>query len=144
MGAQSANALSFGNVIKRRRRQLEQTQAQIAEKVGCRPNYIGYLEVGARHPSPKVVTKLAKALDLDEQEMFLLANPGLRSMVAPQSAPEGSAWERFKANKRMHTRHGITRAELSVLEAVSKIGPMCEQRDFLFILQAIRQGMTHE
>ena len=59
----------FGDTIFRRRRQLELTQSDVAAKTGCRPNYIGYLESAARLPSPKLTKRLAKALDLDPQEL---------------------------------------------------------------------------
>lgn len=138
--------ISLGPVLRRRRMQLELTQAQVADKVGCRPNYIGYLEAEARHPSPEIVAKLAAALDLDRQELFFLANPNVRAMVRPGSEPDktDSAWQRFRANKRLHTRHGITRTELGALESVSRLGPVRNQRDFLFVLQAIRQALTDD
>jgi transcriptional regulator with XRE-family HTH domain len=136
--------LSLGAVLKRRRRQLDLTQTQVAAKVGCRPNYIGYLETDVRHPSPAVVAKLAKALDLDHQELFFLANPQTRALIAPERPEPELAWERFKANRRLHTRHGITRAELGALERVAALGPVRSQRDFLFILQSIRQALSDD
>ena len=142
--ARRGEELSLGAVLKRRRRQLEVTQSDVAAKVGCRPNYIGYLEANERHPSPAVVAKLAKALDLDQQELFFLANPQARAMMAPERPEPESAWDAFKANKRLHTRHGITKAELAALANVANLGDVRSQRDFLFILQAIRQALTDE
>jgi transcriptional regulator with XRE-family HTH domain len=136
--------LSLGDVLRRRRRQLEMTQVDVAKKVGCRPNYVGYLESGARRPSQKVLLRLAKTLDLDPQELLLLANPEVRALVSPQPDGGESAWERFKANRRLHTRHGITRAELQTLKSVAMLGPIRNQRDFLFILQTIRQALVDE
>lgn len=136
--------VTFGSVLRRRRHQLGQTQAAVAKKVGCRPNYIGYLESGARRPSQKLVLKLAKALDLDAQELFLMANPLVRDVVAPKTEDRASVWENFKANKGLHTRHGITAKELTVLQNVSALGPVRTQRDFLFVLQSIRQALTDE
>jgi transcriptional regulator with XRE-family HTH domain len=144
MTKRRSRELSLGAVLKRRRLQLEMTQAQVAAKVGCRPNYIGYLEANERHPSAGVVAKLAKVLDLDRQELFFLANPQARAMIAPEISVNASAWERFKGNRRLHTRHGITRAELTTLREVAALGPVRTQRDFLFILQTIRQALTDE
>jgi len=140
----NAKALSFGSVLKRRRHQLELTQAQVAAKVGCRANYIAYLESDARHPRPAMIVKLAKALDLDQRELFFLANPQTRAMIAPEAPQQESAWERFKANRALHTRHGITAAELAALQGVATLGPVQTQRDFLFILQAIRQSLLSD
>lgn len=136
--------VTFGSVLRRRRHQLAMTQAQVAKKVGCRPNYIGYLESGARRPSQKLVFRLAKALDLDAQEIFLLANPLVRDVVAPKVENRASVWENFKANKGLHTRHGITAKELNALGTVAALGPVRSQRDFLFVLQTIRQALTDE
>ncbi len=142
--AGSRQKLTLGSVLKRRRRQLEMTQVEVASRAGCRPNYIGYLESGARRPSPALLLRLAKALDLDAQELFLIANPQVRQVVAPDRDVDRSAWDRFKGNRRLHTRHGITRGELSALEKVALLGPVQSQRDFLFILQTIRQALTAE
>lgn len=135
--------VTFGSVLRRRRHQLGQTQAQVAKKVGCRPNYIGYLESGARRPSQKLVFKLAKALDLDSQELFLLANPDVRDVVAPQARP-ADVNKAFFLNTGMHTRYGITAGEIKALKAVAKLGPLRTERDFLFILQAIRMSMQDD
>jgi transcriptional regulator with XRE-family HTH domain len=120
------------------------TQVDVAKKVGCRPNYVGYLESGARRPSQRILLRLAKTLDLDPQELLLLANPEVRALVSPQLDANKSAWERFKANRRLHTRHGITQAELRALRHVAALGPIRNQRDFLFILQTIRQALIDE
>jgi transcriptional regulator with XRE-family HTH domain len=47
-------------VIRRRRRQLDVTQQEVARRVGVRANYIGYLERDMRRPSTNVLVKLAK------------------------------------------------------------------------------------
>ena len=139
-----AKGESIADRIRARRQQLGMTQAGVAAKVRCRPNYIGYLESGARRPSQKLVFKLAKALDLDAQEIFLLANPLVRDVVAPRVETRESVWENFKANKGLHTRHGITSKELNALQTVAALGPVRSQRDFLHILQTIRQALTDE
>ncbi len=142
--AQRGEKISLGSVLKRRRRQLELTQTQVAAKVGCRPNYIGYLEADARHPRPAVVAKLAKVLDLDPRELFFLANPHTRSLITPERPQPEAAWERFKANRGLHARHGITRSELAALRGIAALGEVRSQRDFLFILQTIRQALSDE
>ncbi len=144
MSRRKRSAPSLGEVIKRRRQQLQLTQAQVASRVGCRPHYIGYVEAGSRRPSERVLEKLADALDLDRAELLLLAYPTLRAALPGAPATDNSAWERFKANTRLHTRHGITRQELRALEAVALLGTVRTQRDFLFILQTIRQALDDE
>lgn len=144
MPAAKQQKVTFGSVLRARRHQLGQTQAQVAKKVGCRPNYIGYLESGARRPSQKLVFRIAKAMDLDAQELFLLANPLVRDVVMPKAETRESVWENFKANKGLQTRHGITTKEMSALQSIAALGTVRAQRDFLFILQSIRQALSDE
>jgi transcriptional regulator with XRE-family HTH domain len=129
-------------ILRRRRRQLELTQQHVARRVGVRANYVGYIERDMRRPSTAVLVKLAKVLDLDREELFFLANPQVREFIhttAPD--PRQSAWERFRADTRLHTRHGVTQAELKALQHVSALGRVHDPRDYLFILQAIRQAL---
>jgi transcriptional regulator with XRE-family HTH domain len=135
-------ATTLGSVIRRRRRQLEVTQQDVARRVGVRANYIGYLERDMRRPSTNVLVKLAKVLDLDREELFFLAHPQVRSFIrADEPDLKESAWGRFRADKRLHTRQGITQRELKVLQHVSTLGNVRSPRDYLFILQAIRQAL---
>ncbi len=65
----------FAEVIRAKRRELELTQDEVAARIGISTPYVGHLESGKRHPSDKIVTKLAEALDLGSRELFFLANP---------------------------------------------------------------------
>jgi transcriptional regulator with XRE-family HTH domain len=139
------SATTLGTILRRRRRQLELTQQQVAQRVGVRANYVGYLERDMRRPSTSVLVKLAKVLDLDREELFFLANPQVRSFIRSEApAPHESAWSSFRNNTRLHTRHGITHAELKALQHISALGPIHSNRDYLFILQAIRQALQPE
>ena len=136
---------SLGLILRRRRRQLELTQQQVAQRVGVRANYVGYLERDMRRPSTAVLVKLAKVLDLDREELFFLANPQVRDFIHSEAPdPQESAWDRFRTDKRLHTRHGVTHAELKALQHVSALGAVRSSRDYLFILQAIRQALQAE
>ena len=135
-------ATTLGYVIRRRRRQLDVTQQEVARRVGVRANYIGYLERDMRRPSTNVLLKLAKVLDLDREELFFMAHPQVRGFIrADGPDTQGSAWDRFRADKRLHTRQSITQRELKVLQHVSTLGDVRSPRDYLFILQAIRQAL---
>lgn len=135
---------TFGSVLKERRRHLGMTQAQVAGRVGCRPNYIGYLESGARRPSQKLLFRLAKALGLDAGELFFLANPAVRQVMTAAEMPSQDAEQAFFTSRALHTRHGITKQELNALSAIANLGKIRSVRDFLHILQAIRQALTDE
>ena len=82
-----AKTRSFGRVIRERRRQLDLTQEEVAQRIKTTGPYITHLETGKRHPSSKVVVKLSDALGLDSGELFLLANPKVGSIIsAPPEA----------------------------------------------------------
>ena len=92
---------SFGDVIPRTRRELNLTQDEVAARIKTSTPYVGHLEAGKRHPSQKVVTKLAEVLGLDRRELFFLANPHAEALLSPQlETTEGSvsAWEQFRTN----------------------------------------------
>ncbi len=50
---------TFGQVIRERRRQLDLTQQEVAERIRTSTPYVGHLEFGKRHPSHKVLSRLA-------------------------------------------------------------------------------------
>jgi transcriptional regulator with XRE-family HTH domain len=72
------------------------TQEEVANRVNTSVPYIGLLEAGKRHPSEKVVAKLAAVLGLDPGELFFMANPTAKIMISSNAASNTrSAWESF-------------------------------------------------
>ena len=133
---------SFGEAVYERRRQLGMTQEEVAKRVKVKANYIGYLERGLRHPSNKVLAKLADILDLNKEEVYFLANPLVRGFLEkPLVAPQVSAWQTFAKDKGLRQRYHITPQEMKVLSQVSTLGRVRSARDMLFVLQAIRQAV---
>ncbi len=65
------------------------TQEELAARIKISTPYIGHLESGKRHPSDKIVTKLAEALDLDNRELFLLANPHAEALILGTEGSRG-------------------------------------------------------
>lgn len=65
--------LSFGYWLRRRRKALDLTQAELAARAGCVLTTIKKLETGARQPSRRLTERLAGALALsgDERAMLL-------------------------------------------------------------------------
>lgn len=52
------------------RKQKGLTQEELAEKAGTATNYIGTIEIGKKFPSPKMIEKIAAALEVDELSLF--------------------------------------------------------------------------
>src|SRR6202140_5908900 len=90
---------TFGQVIRERRRQLDLTQEEVAHRIKTSTPYVGHLESGKRHPSDKILTRLAEVLGLDRRELFFLANPRAQALLTPEAGGEAEApWEDFKKN----------------------------------------------
>jgi transcriptional regulator with XRE-family HTH domain len=133
----------FGTVIRARRRQLDLTQEELARRIKTSVAYIGHLETGKRHPSEKLVTKLAEVLGLDLRELFFLANPGIQRLISRnREANKLSAWEAFCSDKIVRNTHNIGDHEMQVLSGVSLLGEVRSPRDFIFILYAIRHALV--
>jgi transcriptional regulator with XRE-family HTH domain len=46
------------------------SQAKLAEKVNTAPNYIALIEMGKRFPSPRMLDRIANALEVDTPQLF--------------------------------------------------------------------------
>jgi len=112
---------SFGRIIEERRHSLGLTQEMVAKKVNVKANYIGYLERGMRHPSQKVVEKLSGALKLDSQELYLLANPKVRTLLGkPKAAAGSSALQQLLRDAAQLRQLSLTNAERAALTQLDR------------------------
>jgi DNA-binding XRE family transcriptional regulator len=133
---------NFGRIIRERRRQLDLTQEDVARRIKTSVPYIGHLEAAKRHPSEKVLAKLANVLGLDLRELFFLANPATRVLISEQpKSSEVSAWDAFVKDDKLRKIHSITEQEMAILSGVAMLGDVRSPGDFLFILNAIRQAL---
>ncbi len=142
MAARKINIDAFAKSIRSRRRSLDLTQEEVARRIGTTTPYIGHLESGKRHPSEKVVVKLADALGMDRAELFLLANPRAEAIIARrEQSSHASAWEEFRKDKRLQRVHNISAEEMDLFSRVELLGRVRSPRDFLFILNTVRQAL---
>ncbi|NJM06760.1 helix-turn-helix transcriptional regulator, partial [Candidatus Gracilibacteria bacterium] len=72
------SAVDFGGWLRQRRRELDLTQADLAQRVGCSTITIRKLESGLRVPSRQMATLLADVLLLptDERARFVASARG--------------------------------------------------------------------
>lgn len=133
---------SFGRVIEDRRRELSLTQEMVAKKVGVKANYIGYLERGMRHPSQKVVEKLSSALKLDSQDLYLLANPRVRTLLGKaKPATQGmSAWQKFLRDTAQQKKQGLSKAEQEALVQLVSAEKASSMTAIMKAVKALRKG----
>src|ERR1700734_2301735 len=103
-----AKKRTFGQVLRERRRQLDLTQQEVAKRIKTSTPYVGHLEAGKRHPSDRILQRLAEVLGLDQRELFFLANPRTVDMLRPHTENNHqSAWEEFRKDDRLKRLHGI-------------------------------------
>lgn len=60
----------LGKKIQKRRKELDLTQEDVADKVGISRAYMGYIEQGRYAPSLEVLEKVAKALKSPISDFF--------------------------------------------------------------------------
>jgi transcriptional regulator with XRE-family HTH domain len=133
---------NFGQVIRERRRQLDLTQEEVAHRIKTSTPYVGHLESGKRHPSDKILTRLAEVLGLDRRELFFLANPRAQALLNPESATTTvPAWEDFRKNEQLRRVHSISNDEMEMLSRVALRGEVRSARDFIYILNTVRHAV---
>jgi transcriptional regulator with XRE-family HTH domain len=140
---------TLGQVLKQRREAFALTQRELAHKLGVKASHIAYLENGRRRPSLSLLARIADTLDLEKQRLFLLAHPEAEALVGAKRAAEGprnakQAWRKFVADRGLLSRNKITARELSVLQKVNMLGRVSAPRQYLFILNSIRQAVDEE
>jgi len=133
---------SFGQVIRDRRRQLDLTQQEIARRIKTSTPYVGHLESSKRHPSDKVLSRLAEVLGLDRRELFFLANPRAVELLRPSDHNNKKpAWEEFRKDERIRRTHNIVSDEMELLSTVALMGEISSPRDFIYILNTVRHAL---
>ncbi|MGV0024185.1 helix-turn-helix domain-containing protein [Phormidesmis priestleyi] len=60
----------FGKAIRQRRRELDLSQEQLAERAGLHRTYISSVERGTQNPSLENIEKLAGALEISIADLF--------------------------------------------------------------------------
>jgi transcriptional regulator with XRE-family HTH domain len=140
---------TLGKVLKDRRALLQLTQRELALKLGVKPSHIAYLETNRRRPSLGLLSRIADVLDLPKESLFVLAHPEASALVGtPRNAAPGQkqdqAWQEFTGNEALLARHQVKPRELKVLSQVNLLGKITAPRQFVFILNAIRQAVEEE
>ena len=135
---------TLGEIVKHRRQARGLTQRQLAEMLGVKGSHVAYLESGRRKPSFALIKHLADVLELDPQQLFLLAHPEAKSLLGssadlvPLEDP-AKAWQRFVSSKTLRARYHITAREIQALKHLSLLGSVLTEREFLAVLTLIRQ-----
>ena len=67
--------------LKEQRRKCGFSQAKLSEKANISTQYIAMIEVSRKFPSPEILDRIAKALEIEAHELFLIK-------PSPESAME--------------------------------------------------------
>ncbi len=63
-------AVLFGIRLRKRRKALKLTQAQLFDQTGITPGYLSYIENGRANPTIDMMVKLAEAVGLEIWDML--------------------------------------------------------------------------
>ena len=139
----------FREVIRSRRGELSLTQAEVASRIKTSSSYVGQLESGARSPSKQTVTRLAKALRLDEGELFLLASVHREASIPAQPGPAEvsfATWNQLRKDKYLRRIYSVSTAEVKLLSHAPNLhcgfARLASSRDLIFMLNTIRDAVT--
>src|SRR5512132_4286871 len=77
---------SFGYWLRRRRKALDLTQAELARRVSCSLDLIQKIETDARRPSRQLAERLADCLGLDAAERVAFVQAARAERTADQLA----------------------------------------------------------
>ena len=77
----SRDGYSLGKIIRQQRISIPLTLQELSAKSGVSASHLGRIERGDRFPSAHVLRKVAKPLEFDEDEVFVLAG-----FLSPQSS----------------------------------------------------------
>jgi hypothetical protein len=88
---------------------------------------------------------MSDVLGIESQALFLLSHPEAKVLLhvpapSPASKRDG-AWRSFTEDKTLLARHNIRPQELKALSQIKKLGEIQYSRDFVYILNAIRQAL---
>jgi transcriptional regulator with XRE-family HTH domain len=136
----------FGKVVRNKRRELNLTQGDVASRTRTSTRYVGHLESGKRHPSDQIVTRLAEVLGLDRRELFLVANPLTKDLIASQTEmakKSVSAWDQFRKDKKLQREHDVSNQEMDMLSQLERCNftRIHSTRDLIYILNAMRHAL---
>ena len=133
---------NFGEVIRRRRRELDLTQDELASRIETSTPYVGLLESGKRHPSDQIAMRLAEVLGLDSCKLFFLANPHAQELLSAEPERVGSsAWEQFQNDEQLRRIHNVSNDEMEMLSRVALLGKIHSPRELIHILNTVRHAV---
>jgi transcriptional regulator with XRE-family HTH domain len=136
-------ARPLGDLIRIRREANGLSQRELGRSVGVTASHIAFIESGRRRPSHSLLFGLARSLQLNRQELFLIAYPELAQLTLPRPRTESreATWSRFVAGS---GRYSVAPGEMAVLRKISRLGKISDAKAYFWILNSIRQSLAED
>ncbi len=126
---------TIGTIIRRERRARALTLKELAERSIISVVYLGEIERGKKYPSPIVLERLAKGLELDTSDLLELIADELRGVRQPALArPIGFLAGQRAASASPDRRQVVSSERAAVVEAPSASG---DERAVSLVEQAL-------
>jgi transcriptional regulator with XRE-family HTH domain len=139
---------TFGDMIREKRLSLDLTQRDLANLLGVKAAHVAFLESGRRKPSLTLLRRISEICRMDPQKLFLMAHPEAKFLIkladGEKEKPADSTWQSFITNSALLAKERVTSQELKVLEQVSMLHPISSERQFLYVLNAIRLAVDED
>ena len=138
---------TFGSLLREKRQELDLTQRDLADLLGVKAAHVAFLESGRRKPSLTLLRRISEICRIDPQKLFLLAHPEAKFLIklVDKAKPKpDELWRSFITNSALLAKERVTPDELKVLEQVSMLNPIASERQFLFVLNAIRLAVEDD
>jgi transcriptional regulator with XRE-family HTH domain len=143
ISGENVNNSSLGTLIRERRRQLNLTQEEVARRIKTSVPFVGHLEANKRRPSEATITRLAEVLGFDRSDLFFRAYPQTKALLEHSASDDlTSAWEAFCKDQQLQQVHAVTPEEMEILGRVALMGHVRSVRDFIYILNSVRQALS--
>jgi len=110
------NNKNLGKIIKQQRVMAELSLQQLSAMSGVSLSHLGRIERGQRHPSASVLRKIAKALGLDEVELFFWAG-----YLSPQPSGSGRQLDPYVAAVLAREPVEVQRAVIGLLSTLKSV-----------------------
>ena len=131
------NFLNLGSASRNKQEQSRSDAGSVSTRAlpGSNPS-----RLQKREPSAEMAAKPVNR-GRSGRGLFVVADCRTKgpSKREPQSSAI-SAWKRFVKEERTHSRLDVTKAEWTLLSKVAMMGEVRDSRDFIFILNTIRQA----
>ena len=119
-----AKGKDFGRLIRQQRMMIPLTLQELAVRSGVSQSHLGRIERGERFPSASTLQKIAEPLNLDVNELFILASylpPQSENISGSQSNYKGGQLDPYVSWLLAQEPPGVQRAVIGILSIIKSI-----------------------